>query len=71
MEPVIIHTENKEQLSLFKQLAKVLNVKIETSKKSFKSPYNPDYVNMIKQSRIQIRKGQYSDIEPADVWITK
>ena len=47
METVILHPENKEQLSALKAMAKALNIKIETKK----SPYNPAFAAKIKESR--------------------
>lgn len=52
METIIIHPKNKEQLSLFEQLANALKVPFEKNKKQT-GHYNPDFVAKMKVSRKQ------------------
>jgi len=59
METVIMHPESKEQLSAIKAIAKALNVKFETS------PYNPDFVKKIKESKRQVDEGKFTELDPA------
>lgn len=58
METVIMHPESKEQLSALKAIAKALNVKFETS------PYNPDFVAKIKESKNQVEEGKFTKLDP-------
>jgi len=58
METVIMHPENKEQLSALKAIAKALNVKFETS------PYNPEFVAMIKETKKQVDAGKFTELDP-------
>ena len=60
METVIIHPENKEQLTALKALAKAMNVKFETNKSS----YNADFVKKIKESKKQVEKGNFTTLDP-------
>jgi hypothetical protein len=60
METVIMHPENKEQLSALKAIAKVLKVKFETNS----SPYNPEYVAMIKKSKKEAEEGNFITLDP-------
>jgi hypothetical protein len=61
METVIMHPQNKEQLSALKAFAKALKVDFETTKES---PYNADFVNKIKESKKQIDDGKYITLDP-------
>jgi len=58
METVIMHPENKEQLSALKAFAKALKVKFETS------TYNADFVAKIKASTKQVAAGNYITLDP-------
>ena len=60
MESVIIHPENKEQLSALKAFAKALNLKFETNKSS----YDPDFVAKIKESKKQVEEGKFVTLDP-------
>ena len=65
METVILHPENKEQLSALKAFAKALKVKFETSK----SPYNPEFVAKIMESKKQVEEGNYITLDPnKSIW---
>ena len=61
MYTLIMHPENKEQLLALKAIAKALKVSFETQK----SPYDPDFVTMIKDVE---KRGNYKTIDPDDVW---
>ena len=61
MESIIIHPKNKEQASLFEQLAKTLKVPFEKAKKTGK-PYSPDFVAKIENSRKDYKEGRGSEI---------
>lgn len=60
METMIMHPQNKEQLSALKAFAKALKVDFETEK----SPYNPAFVTKIKESKKQIEEGKYITLDP-------
>lgn len=61
METLIMHPETKEQLAALKAIAKALKVNVGTGK----SPYNPEFVKMIKTAE---KRGDYKTIDPNDVW---
>jgi hypothetical protein len=67
MESITIHPKTKQQANLFEQLAKTLKVPFEKSKKS-KSPYNPEFVEKMRESAEQARKGQTVKIHLDDIW---
>jgi hypothetical protein len=60
METVIIHPKNDEQLSALKAFAKALKMDFETTK----SPYNPDFVKKVKQSKKQVEEGKFITLDP-------
>ena len=65
METVIMHPENKEQLSALKAFAKALKVKFETSN----SPYSASFVNKIKESETEIKEGKFIVLDPnKSIW---
>ncbi|WP_299586338.1 DUF2683 family protein [Mucilaginibacter sp.] len=65
METMIMHPKNKEQLSALKAVAKALKVEFETEA----SPYNPDFVAKIKESKKQIDEGKYTTLDPnKSIW---
>jgi len=59
MTTLIMHPENKEQLTALKALAKALKISVETS------PYNPEFVAMVKKAE---KNGNYKEVDPNDVW---
>jgi len=61
METLIMHPETKEQLAALKAVAKALKVSVETKK----SPYNPEFVEMIKTAE---KRGNFKTIDANDVW---
>jgi len=65
MQTVILHPENKEQLSALKTFAKALKVKFEVSK----STYNADFVAKVHASKKQVEEGNFITIDPAkSIW---
>lgn len=67
MEAITIHPKNKEQASLFEQLAKALKVPFEKTKKT-ESPYNPEFVAKMRESRKQAKEGKTVKISLDDIW---
>lgn len=60
METVIMHPENKEQLTALKAFARAMKVKFETNK----SPYNADFVEKIRESNKQVEEGHFTTLDP-------
>ncbi|WP_304062777.1 DUF2683 family protein [Pedobacter glucosidilyticus] len=63
METLIVHPENKEQLAAIKAFMKALKINFE--KKSEESPYNPDFVDMIKRAE---KSSSYKTVDPNNLW---
>jgi hypothetical protein len=66
MEKIIIHPKNKEQASLFEQLAKALKVPFEKGQPE--SLYDPESVNELIQAKKDIEEGKGIKIKTADLW---
>lgn len=65
METLIMHPENKEQLTALKAFAKAMKVKFETNK----SPYNPEFVAMIRETEKEIKEGKFTTLDPdKSIW---
>lgn len=62
---IIIHPKSKEQVSLFEQLAKVLNVPF---KKEEKNNYDPKFVAKIKKGEEAAKEGKGIKVDMADLW---
>lgn len=63
METIIIHTEPKKMKAL-KAFLKAFSIPFEV-KKTKESPYDPDFVSMVKESSA---RSDYKEIDPKDVW---
>ena len=61
METLIMHPKSKEQVLALKAVAKALKISVETKK----SPYDPDFVAMVKKAE---KRGNYKEIDPNDIW---
>lgn len=66
METLIIQPKTKEESNLFEQLAKVLKVPLKKTKD--KSPYNPKFVEKIKQSEKNFEAGNFTAVKIEDLW---
>ena len=66
MKTIILHPQSKEQISLFEQLAKALNIPFE--KKEEKSPYDPKFVKKILDGSKEISEGKGVKIKTEDLW---
>ena len=63
MEILVIHPENKEQLSALKALIKSWNINFE------KYPYDPNFVAEINKREKNIKQGDFITIkDPGNVW---
>ena len=58
-QEIIAHPANEQEMNTIKAFFKALKIKFEISKKS---PYNPEFVAKIQESRRQYEKGKYSSI---------
>jgi uncharacterized membrane protein (DUF106 family) len=64
METVTIHSENKDQLKAIKAIMKALKVEFKVEK----SPYNPEFVAKIEQSKQEIKDGKGIRMKVEDLW---
>lgn len=58
MESILIHPKSKEQLEAIKALAVALKMEFELEPKSDDSPYNPEFVEKIKQGDSDMKEGK-------------
>ncbi|WP_051394889.1 DUF2683 family protein [Indibacter alkaliphilus] len=58
------HTETREQEDALKAFAKALKIKFEVAKES---PYNPEFIAKIQESKEQHKKGDFISIEKKDI----
>lgn len=63
METIIIQAEPKKMKAL-KSFLKAFSIPFEV-KKTKESPYDPDFVSMVKESAA---RGDSKEIDPKDVW---
>ncbi|RNI38850.1 hypothetical protein EFY79_04090 [Hanamia caeni] len=65
METILIHTESKEQIKVFEQMAKALKVPFEIKQGS---PYKPEFVEMVRQADKDFKKGKGKKVKLDDIW---
>lgn len=63
MGTLIVHPENKEQLSALKAFMKALNISFEESKQ----PYNAAFVEKMKASKQQAKEGKTVKVSLDDI----
>lgn len=61
----IVHTETAEQGNALKAFAKALKMKLEVAKEK---PYNPEFVEKIRESRQQAKEGKTVKMTLDDIW---
>ncbi len=66
METLIIHPENKEQLTAVKAVLKALKISFE--KKKLDDGYNKEFSDKIIQGRDDIKNGKGVRLEIDDLW---
>ena len=66
METITIHPRSKEEVKVFEQMAKALNIPFEKGKE--KSKYNPAFVAKIKEGVKNKKAGKFKIIKTADLW---
>jgi hypothetical protein len=64
METLIVHPENKEQLTALKAFMKALKISFEEKKSS----YDPEFVEMIKQGDEDLKAGKGKKTGIEDLW---
>jgi len=64
MSTLIVHHENKEQLSALKAFMKAFNIAFEENKK----PYNPQFVKKMNVSKQQLANGETVKVTLDDIW---
>jgi hypothetical protein len=63
MERLIVHPDNKEQLAALKTFMKAFKIAFEVEK----SPYNPEFVAKIQESREQVKRGEVRVVNLAEI----
>lgn len=64
MASLIVHPENKEQLSALKAFLKAFNISFEENKQ----PYNSQFVEKMKVSKLQAVTGKTVKITLDEIW---
>ncbi|MCZ4224397.1 DUF2683 family protein [Pedobacter rhodius] len=64
METLIVHPENKAQLSALKAFMKAFNISFEENKQ----PYNAEFVEKMKVSKQQAKEGNTIKVSLDDIW---
>jgi len=64
METLIFRSNSREKIEALKAVAKALKISFETEGK----PYDPEFVDKIKESRRQFENGQHKVIAIEDLW---
>ncbi len=64
-QDIIVHPENEQQMNVIKAFFKALKIKFEVAQDS---PYDPEFVAKIKNSRKQAAEGKTVKIDPDDIW---
>lgn len=60
----IIHPETKEQENALMAFVKALKIKFEVSKEN---PYDPDFVDKIRESQRQVEEAKITRVEKEDL----
>lgn len=64
METLIVHPENKEQLAALKSFMKAFKISFEEGK----SPYDPEFVEMIQQGEQDLKEGKGIKVDIDNLW---
>jgi hypothetical protein len=64
MESIIVHPENKAQLTALKAVLRAMKIAFEKKEES----YNPEFVEKIRQSEEDFKAGRYQTFKTADLW---
>ncbi|MBB3058894.1 DUF2683 family protein [Mucilaginibacter gotjawali] len=63
MATLIVHPKDKEQLTIIKTFMKAFKISFEEAK----SPYDPEFVAKIQESREQVKRGETREVNIADL----
>ena len=64
-QDIIVHPSSAEEMSVIKAFFEALKIKFEIAKDS---PYNPEFVAKIKNSRKQAAEGRTVKVDLDDIW---
>jgi hypothetical protein len=64
METLIVHPDNKEQLAALKAFMTAFKISFEDEK----SPYNPEFVEMIQQGDKDLKAGKGVKVDIDNLW---
>lgn len=64
-QPIIVHPSNSKEMNVIVAFFDALNIKFEVVKDS---PYDPEFVTKIKNSRKQASEGKTVKIDLDDIW---
>lgn len=65
METILIRPKSKDQIKVFEEMAKALRVPFEVKEGS---PYNPEFVAMVKKADKDFKNGKGKKIKLDDIW---
>ncbi|MGI4022141.1 MAG: DUF2683 family protein [Janthinobacterium lividum] len=65
MESIIIHPQNKEQLTALEIVLKAMNIPFEREEES---PYNTEFVAKINRGEKAAKKGKGMRVDVANLW---
>ena len=65
MEIILIRPTSKEQIRVFEEMAKILKIPFELKEDS---PYNPEFVAMVKKADKDFESGKSKKIKLDDIW---
>jgi hypothetical protein len=77
MEAITVHPKNKEQLNALEIIFKAMKIPFEKSKVnslyvhkklSDESPYNPEFVAMVKKADEDFKRGKGKTMKLDDIW---
>jgi uncharacterized membrane protein (DUF106 family) len=63
METIIVHPGNKEQLDALKAFMKAFKISFEEEKDN----YDPEFVDKIQKSRVQVKNGETRAVNISDL----
>lgn len=64
METLIVHPENKKQLTALKTFMKAFKISFEEKK----SPYDPEFVDMINKGDEDLKAGKGTKVDIDNLW---
>ena len=64
-QPIIVHPANAQEMNIIKAFFEALKIKFEIAKDS---PYDPEFVYKIEQSRKQAAEGKTVKVDLDDIW---